>query len=60
MMGYIVTSGSVFALLTLAHLWRIVAENRSLVSDPIFVSVTVMAAALSVWALLVLLRSKGR
>lgn len=60
MKGYIVTSGSVFALLTLAHLWRIVAENRSLVSDPIFVSVTVMAAALSVWALLVLLRSKGR
>ena len=60
MKGYIITSGSVFALLTLAHLWRIVAENRSLVSDPIFVSVTVMAAALSVWALLVLLRSKGR
>ena len=60
MKGYIITSGSVFALLTLAHVWRIVAENRSLVSDPIFVSVTVMAAALSVWALLVLLRSKGR
>ena len=60
MKGYIITSGSVFALLTLAHVWRIVAENRSLVSDPIFVSVTVMAAALSVWALLVLLGSKGR
>jgi len=60
MKGYIITSGSVFALLTLAHVWRIVAENRSLVSDSIFVSVTVMAAALSVWALLVLLGLKGR
>lgn len=49
MKTYVVATGTVFALLTLAHLWRIVEEPR-LASDPWFLFATVVAAALSVAA----------
>jgi hypothetical protein len=50
MKAYLVTTGAVFGLLTLAHIWRVVAEEPHLARDPSFVLITVVAAALSVWA----------
>jgi hypothetical protein len=50
MKAYVVTTGTVFGLLTLAHLLRIIAEGMQLAKEPWFVLITVAAAALSLWA----------
>ena len=46
---YVIATGVVFGLLTLAHIWRIVVEPR-LATDPWFILVTLVAASLSVAA----------
>ncbi len=50
MKAYIMTTGAVFGLIALAHVLRIVAEGPRLATDPFFVLLTVLAAALSLWA----------
>jgi hypothetical protein len=47
---YVMTTGAVFGLITLAHLLRIVAEGRHLLTDPWFVLLTVAAGTLCLWA----------
>ena len=49
MKAYVVTSGGVFGLLVVAHIWRVI-EEPALAKDPWFILVTLAAAALSVWA----------
>ena len=46
MKAYVITTGTIFGILTVAHIWRIIAEDRSLGTNPIFVGVTVVTAAL--------------
>lgn len=50
MTAYVKTTGAVFGLITLAHLLRIIAEGPRLAADPLFVLLTVAAAALCLWA----------
>lgn len=50
MRAYVVTTGAVFGLLLLAHIWRVIDE-RHLAADPFFVVATVAAAAFGLWAL---------
>ena len=50
MRTYVITTGTVFALLALAHVWRIVMERQSLATEPDFVIITGIAFALSIWA----------
>jgi hypothetical protein len=50
MKAYLITTGIVFGLITLAHVWRIVEEWRRLATEPAFVLLTLVAGALSVWA----------
>lgn len=50
MKAYLITTGAIFALLTLAHIWRIVAEEPHLARDPWFILITLVAAALCFWA----------
>ena len=50
MKAYILTTGLIFGLITLAHLWRIIAEWPRAATEPVFVLLTVVAAALCVWA----------
>ncbi len=50
---YVTTTGIIFGLLTLAHLWRIIWEKPALATDPLFMSITAVAAGLCVWAFLV-------
>jgi hypothetical protein len=45
------TTGAVFALLTLAHLLRIIVEWPHLAKDPLFLLITVAAGGLCLWAL---------
>jgi len=49
MRTYVVATGTIFGLFTLAHIWRWV-EERHLVTDPWHVSVTIASAALCIWA----------
>jgi tellurite resistance protein TehA-like permease len=47
---YLITTGTVFGLIVLAHIWRVLEEGSRLVTDPGFVLLTLAAAALSFWA----------
>ncbi|MBC7975526.1 MAG: hypothetical protein H7138_11130 [Myxococcales bacterium] len=57
MKAYVTTTGVVFGLLTVAHIWRVIEEGPHLAKDPWYVLITVAAAALSVWAWRLLPRS---
>jgi hypothetical protein len=62
MKAYLITTGSIFALLTLAHVWRAIAEWPPSAGDPWYfveAGVGAVAAALSLWAWS-LLRASGR
>jgi hypothetical protein len=48
--AYCVVTGAVFALITLAHFWRIWVEGQRVALDPVFVALTLLAAGLSLWA----------
>ncbi len=50
MRAYVLTTGIVFGLLTLAHLWRIAAEGVQLLTSPWWIGITLGAGALAVWA----------
>jgi hypothetical protein len=50
MKAYLLTTGTVFALVTVAHVWRMVAESSSLARDPGFLSITAITTGLAVWA----------
>ena len=49
MRAYVLTSGSIFGVIVLAHLWRIVLEPHVL-REPIWVLLTLTAAGLTGWA----------
>lgn len=50
MRAYVLTTGVVFGLLTLAHVWRIAVEGLHLLTNPGWVAITLTAGALAVWA----------
>ena len=56
MKTYVTVTGAAFALMTLIHVWRFVVE-RSAGRDPFFVTITFVAAALTVWAARLLVRT---
>lgn len=58
MKAYVIISGAVFGLLTLAHLLRIIVEGLNLAKDPLYVLITLAAASLCFWAWRVLRLSK--
>ena len=50
MRAYLATTGGLFALLTAAHVWRMVVEP-SQTRNPWFLVTTVISVAMSIWAL---------
>jgi len=50
MRAYVMTTGVIFFLLVVAHLWRIVAEAPRLAGDPSYLAITLAALLLSLWA----------
>ena len=56
MKAYLVTTATLFALIAVLHLWRVFEERSSLARDPWFLIITVVAAALSGWAISLLRR----
>jgi len=57
MKAYVITTGVVFGLITLAHIWRVIEEGSRLARDPWYVLLTVATAALCLWAVRLLVRS---
>ena len=60
MKAYLATSGTIFGMIVLAHVARAIVEGSRVSADPIFIALTLMAIALSVWAWLLLLRMPRR
>jgi len=50
MKAYLITTGTLFGLIVLAHIWRLFEEGAHPMHDPSFVLFTFAAAVLSVWA----------
>ena len=55
MKAYLITTGTVFGLITLAHIWHVVADVAHL-RDPVFLTFTFLALGLCLWAFLLLRR----
>jgi hypothetical protein len=50
MKAYVITTGTVFGLIVMAHIWRVIAEGPELVKDPAYILTTAAAVGLCVWA----------
>jgi hypothetical protein len=50
MKAYVMTTGVLFGLITMAHVWRVVEEGPNLATNPWYVLMTLAAAALCLWA----------
>jgi hypothetical protein len=48
--AYVATTGVVFGLVVVAHVWRVIEEGPRLATEPSFALLTLAAAALSIWA----------
>lgn len=60
MRPYLVLTAIVFGLLTVMHIWRMLAESTSLAKDPWFLLITVISFGLCLWAVRLLLVSRRR
>jgi hypothetical protein len=49
MRAYLITTGAVFALIVIAHAWRMTAEPSHM-KDPGFLALTLVAAGFAFWA----------
>ncbi len=49
MRAYVITTGALFGLLTIAHIVKIILERR-LIPDPVFIIFTLISAVLTIWA----------
>ena len=49
MKAYILTTGALFGLLTIVHIWRMVVETGA-AREPFLIVITVLSALLCVWA----------
>jgi hypothetical protein len=50
MKAYVMTTGAVFGLLVVAHIWRVIEEGPTLAKNPWYIAITIAAAALCLWA----------
>jgi len=56
MKAYVITSGVIFALVTVVHILRIAVESRRLATEQVYIFLTLASAALAVWSWSVLRR----
>jgi hypothetical protein len=55
MKAYVITTGVIFALITLSHIVRMALEPRVL-TEPLYLLLTILSTALAIWAVIVLRR----
>jgi hypothetical protein len=59
MKAYLITTGTIFGLITVAHVWRAFAEGKQVATDPLFLLLTALSAILCLWAFrLLMLKSR--
>jgi len=58
--AYVITTGCIFALIVVAHVARMFVESAELARDPSYLALTALAAALSVWAVMLVVRPAPR
>ena len=56
MKAYVVTSGTIFGLITIAHILRAFVEGSHVATSPGFIVLTLLSAGLCVWAITTLRR----
>ena len=56
MKAYVTTTGALFALLVLVHVWRAFVEGPQLFREPFYIGITVASAGLAVWACRLLMK----
>ena len=52
---YVIVTGIIFALITIAHVVRMAVEPHVL-TEPVYLFLTLLSAALAIWAVVVLRR----
>jgi hypothetical protein len=57
---YLTLTAIVFGLLAVMHVWRMISESPALAKDPFFLLLTVISAALCVWAVRLLIIDRRR
>jgi hypothetical protein len=57
MKAYVITTGTVFGLVTLAHILRMIQEKPTLAAEPWYIAITLVTAALCLWACRLLWRA---
>ena len=50
MKAYLISTGTLFGLITGAHILRVAEEGRHLATEPFFVIMTVASTAMCAWA----------
>jgi len=50
MKAFLITTGTVFGLIVVAHIARAIMEGPHVSKDPVFISLTILAAGLSAWS----------
>jgi hypothetical protein len=50
MKAYVITSGSIFGLIVVAHILRVIEEGTHLATSPSYILLTAAAAGLCFWA----------
>jgi tetrahydromethanopterin S-methyltransferase subunit E len=48
--AYVATTGVIFGLIVVAHIWRAIEEGLAMATHPGFIALTVAAAALAFWS----------
>ena len=57
MKAYVITTGTVFGLVTVAHILRMIQEKPTLAAEPWYIAITLVTAALCLWACRLLWRT---
>ena len=55
---YLVLTAIVFGLLTILHVWRMIAESTALAKDPWFLLLTLISLGLCLWAVKLLVAAR--
>ncbi len=50
MRAYVMTTGIVFALVFIAHMWRVIVEDFKPLTEPVFILLTLVALGLTAWS----------
>jgi hypothetical protein len=60
MKAYVLTTGVIFGLLTVAHVWRMIVETSRVATEPWYLLITLLALGLGLWAAWLLRAGRGQ